>query len=230
MVKCRCIEKIRDEYKRIVGYVLIDTNSNTMKIDANALKNSIANGEILVENLRLDNLGRLVNVRSEDEIRTVNKGSKAYEDKEAFVKEIIDFINKEHLDISIQHGFGCKVFRRKNNGVVNIRPHVYIIGYNRVYNEFFPLEISIDVDAVGKSATVFYEDKKTLNSKIVLGVLSADTFKKEFMSLCKKNHLLVSNGYDVYRMRELFGNNKEYSREDIKKICDKLTKEHNSVK
>lgn len=60
MLKTICLSKIGNKQRGIIGYTLVDTNSNYVKVEAAELKRNIASGLIDVINLQLDKAGRLI--------------------------------------------------------------------------------------------------------------------------------------------------------------------------
>lgn len=60
MIKAICLSKIGNKQRGIIGYTLVDANSNYVKVEAAELKRNIASGLIDVINLQLDKTGRLI--------------------------------------------------------------------------------------------------------------------------------------------------------------------------
>lgn len=60
MIKAICLSKIGNKQRGIIGYNLVDANSNYVKVEAAELKRDIASGLIDVINLQLDKAGRLI--------------------------------------------------------------------------------------------------------------------------------------------------------------------------
>lgn len=101
MLKCECINKIKNNNNVIKGYVLRDENGNTLELEAVRLKEMIFNGEIEVKNLKLTSDGRLIN-KVLSELEYSNTTSLSEDDLHHIAKELIiriDQFNKEMFNM-----------------------------------------------------------------------------------------------------------------------------------
>ena len=73
MIAVKCTNKLRDNNNIIVGYEIVSVTGEKRVVSKDALKTAIANGQILVTNLRLAKDGKLVNRSTEEEAQIVKQ-------------------------------------------------------------------------------------------------------------------------------------------------------------
>lgn len=75
MVKCQCIEKIRNNNGKIIKYKLIDTNNNVVEFKPQELKSAIQSKNVVVTNLKLTKDYKLIDCNNKDKRTQVNKSN-----------------------------------------------------------------------------------------------------------------------------------------------------------
>lgn len=79
MIKAKCIEKIRDNNNIIIGYVLMDNDGKTIKVEPKQLKDAIASRKIDIINLKLTKDNKLMDRNISESIDSYGKMSSTSE-------------------------------------------------------------------------------------------------------------------------------------------------------
>lgn len=72
MIYANCIQKLRNKNNIIEGYILQDSNGNTIQVTSQQLKQAIYNKQIEIVNLQLTKSGRLLDKSTEAKINSYN--------------------------------------------------------------------------------------------------------------------------------------------------------------